>query len=437
MTFSHFARALVALVCMSGAAMAQSPYEPPSSLNAPYAEPRPAPQPKRVSTGTCVILKGEQIIDQQNCRALAAVEDTANGSAAAGFANGITYVWPSGNRTVVGGADDEFNVNGNVAIPLPDEGRGLCLRVEKTGNTFCYKDGAKIKAAAAQPLPAVPAGAAPAQAPSPVDARRAPPVPPVPGVTTVVPAAALADETKLRKAAEEEVKSLRAEVAKLTANEEKRVAELAEYRKAAEAEAGKSADAEKARMAAVLKEIDQLKSQCANLDAAACERALALAREASVTGSLNTTTIGELEQLRGLAIAPLGIQSLAFLGGVPRSTLIVSVIAAGLALSLLLMMGRRTVAMPQHVDFGVSMPSLDVPPHHTAPQERPSLDPFSLTLPAAYDASAFPTAPDPQATASAATPAPGPLAVEPRMVPPPIPDYASMQTLFPAQKDET
>ncbi len=105
---------------LSGLAYAQTPdaydVEALPAVAAPpaVAPTLAAPVPKRVSTGACVILKGEQIVDQQNCKALAAAEDTAvNGSAAAGFANGITYVWPSGNRTIIGGADDDFSVNGN------------------------------------------------------------------------------------------------------------------------------------------------------------------------------------------------------------------------------------------------------------------------------------------------------------------------------------
>ncbi len=50
-----------------------------------------------------------------------------------------------------------------------------------------------------------------------------------------MPGDTLAEEIKLRKAAEEEVKSLKAEIARLNEVEEKRLAELAEQRRAAEA----------------------------------------------------------------------------------------------------------------------------------------------------------------------------------------------------------
>ncbi len=53
-------------------------------------------------------------------------------------------------------------------------------------------------------------------------------------------------------------------------------------------------------------------------DAIACERALVLAREASVTGSIDTAKVSELQQLQTLAMAPFGVQALSFLGGVPR-----------------------------------------------------------------------------------------------------------------------
>ena len=422
------------------------------------------PSPKRVSTGTCIILKGEQVVDQQNCRALAASEDTANGTAAAGFANGMTYVWPSGNRTVVGGTEDEFSVNGNGAIPLPDDGRGLCLMVEKTGKTFCYKDGAKTKAAAVKPA--------------------APPTPPDPLKPSALQAAPLSPalDDRSRGNGNRAGRSCHARGRDQAAQDGRGRGQIPQGRSCeaqnTKATRGsspswpinaslrwprtkKKAEAEKARIDAALKEIDDLKAKCTARDAGACERAIALAREASVTGSVNTAQVSELQQLHALAVAPFGIEALAFLGGVPPSTLVSSAIAAILALSLLIVMARRprTAELPPLAEVAVTMPSLDLPPLPPL-AKGPSLDPFvsrkvraAQAMTAVPPLPAIPPLPDapplPMATVAAATSAisdeppaiaefPPPVTPSdpPRMAPPPIPAFPSMTAMtamFPAK----
>jgi hypothetical protein len=240
-----------------------------------------------------------------------------------------------------------------------------------------------------------------------------------PAATATASGDTLAEEIKLRKAAEDEVKSLKAEIARLNEVEEKRLAELAGQRRAAEAgEKKKSAetDAEKARVAAALKEIDDLKGRCLGRDAIACERALALAREASVTGSIDTAKVSELQQLHTLAVAPFGVQALSFLGGVPRSTWAASSIAAFLAMSLLLVMSRRRQPIVLHEDV-MSMPSLDETP-------LPSLDPFALTPQESHAATPH------SVEAVLSIPSHSPA----RSAPPPIPAFASMPALFPAKE---
>jgi hypothetical protein len=101
----------------------------------------------------CTILRADKVSEQQSCsaiRASIASVDTSTGQTAD---RGTTYLWPSGNRTLVGGSDEDFSVNGNLAMPSPSNELGLCLKVEKTGNTFCYKEGARPKVA----IPAQPA----------------------------------------------------------------------------------------------------------------------------------------------------------------------------------------------------------------------------------------------------------------------------------------
>lgn len=355
-------------------ALAQSPDPDYADPGPAYAVAPPAPPLKRATTGLCTIMRGEQVLDQQNCKAMA----DAPGPDGAGFAGNITYVWPSGNRTVVGGTDDDFSVNGNLAVPLTDTARGLCLRVEKTGNTFCFKEGAKAKIAAS-----------PAPAPSPANPKPADTkAPAVAGATIAAPAAAakeptlaeqLANEMKLRVAAEDEVKSLKAEVARLGEAEQKRLAELADLRKSEEKKSAEDADRKKAeekqRAEAALKELDQLKAACAGRDAGACDRALALAKEANVTGSVDSTRIGELQRLRTIALAPLGITSLAFLAEVPPSTWAASSVAAFLALALVVVSTRsrapETIAYRDGPDASLDLPS------------PPSLDPFARKEPPA------------------------------------------------------
>lgn len=393
-----------ALVSTAAPATAQSPDTAYPDPGPAYAAAPAAPSLKRATTGLCTILRGEQVLDQQNCKAMA----DAAGPEGAGFASSITYVWPSGNRTVVGGTEDDFSVNGNLAVPLPDTARGLCLQVEKTGNTFCFKEGAKAK------VVAVPAPAPTAANPKPADPKS----PAVAGAAIATPAATakeptlaeqLANETKLRAAAEDELKTLKAEVARLNQSEEKRLAELAELRKSEEKKSAEDAERkraeEKQRAEAALKELDQLKAACAERDAGACDRALALAREANVTGSVDSARVSELQRLRTIALAPLGITSLAFLADIPPSTWAASSVAAFLALALVAVATRRRA--PEIGPYrDVPEASLDLP----AP---PSLDPFARKEPSAD----FVFTP---AEADAPT----------RNTPPPIPAFASMTANF-------
>lgn len=399
--------AFCAIVLLGGSAAAQTA-DDDAGWQQTTAPPGASPI-KRSSAGLCTIMRGNQVLEQQNCKALA---DTAG---ADGGVSGIAYLWPSGNRTVVGGTEDDFTVNGNLAVPLSDTARGLCLKVERTGNTFCYKEGAKLKVAAA---PAPEQGAT-----APAQPKAAPPgATPVAAATAAAPAAAatapsiadqLAEELKLRKAAEEEAKSLKAEIARLNETEERRLAEIAAQRKSddqkkAEEAARRSAE-EKARAEAALKELEKTQIECRARNAAACERAIALAREAAVTGSTDTALIGELEHLRKIAVAPLGIAVLSPLAGVPASTWAASSIAAFLALALLVMTTRRH---DHNADFEPAQPSLDVAP-------LPSLNPFAAEEPIAPASDPFP----PAAPASM------------RTTPPPIPAFPQLEARFPALKE--
>jgi hypothetical protein len=368
----------------------------------------PAAAPKRMSTGMCTILRGEQVLEQQNCKAMAEAE-----GAGESFAKGITYVWPSGNRTAVGGTDEDFTVNGNLAAPLTDTSRGVCLKVEKTGNTFCYKEGAKVKAAAkpaeaksAEPKP----GDAAAKAPEPAEAKpgEAKATAAKKSETTAVAAAVatapashstasavaeqLAEEAKLRKSAEDEVKLLKAEIARLNEAEAQRAAA---EKKSAEAEAASKAEA-KTRADATLAELDKLKASCAARDALACQRAIVLAREASITGTIDKAKVGELEQLQLASEAPFGIPSLAFLGAVPRSTWATGSLAVLLGIALLVVSRRRAPAA--YIEPTGTLPGLE-------PAPGPSLDPFS----------------------SMGGPLPPLADTLPKTTPPPLPAFASGQ----------
>ena len=329
----------------------------------------------RSSSGTCTIMRGETVLDQQGC----GLAETA--PAAPGTTRDITYVWPSGNRTNIGGAGDDFTVNGNTAVPLPDAGRGLCLRVEKTGNTFCYNKGATPKAAAA---PAVPV---PVAAVKPADVKKpaAPAAPTPPAAAAAAPAATappapnaeLAEETRLRKDAEAKVKSLEAEVASLNETKDKSSAELSEKVRILEAQqkqrdeaAAKAYQAEQVRADAVLTELDNLETKCRHRDGDACERAIALSDEAAVTGSIDGTRRGELQRLRTIALAPFGVPMLGPARSIPVSTWIAGALAAILGFSLLRAMARRPQSDPL-MDAVRATPSLE-PSLTAAPPPLPS-----------------------------------------------------------------
>lgn len=508
-----------ALVLVAGGAWAQTPFpdDPDATAAIPAA---PAPAPKRTSTGMCSILRGDQVLEQQNCKALA---DAAEPPAGSGFAKGITYVWPSGNRTIVGGSEEDFAVNGNLAVPLPDSGHGLCLKVEKTGNTFCYKEGARVKTAAAQPAAGAPAAGAPAAgvpaataaapaasagsaaaAPPPTAAAsktaeakateakpaeaKAPepkatePKPveskPAPTAATVTAAAAapaaasaspslatkLAEEVKLRQAAEDELKLLKSEIARLNEIEEKRIAELAEQRRKAEAEdkkkvedAAQQVEAEKTRVAALARDREAFESRCTEGDAVACEAAIALVKGTSATADPEVLT--ELELMLETARNPTGVTALA---AVPPSTWAMGALSAVLALAVIALSLRRR-EKPDDLDFETDslaempppMPSLDAAhepaneavaglgpapspglslsagPPPPLPGGAPSLG-TSTAAPSLDPFAALPRPSDPfpppllslETASSSARPAPAPL-------PPPLPKLSTMDSLYP------
>ena len=360
------------------------------ALNDRKARQRQRTAAARSSTGTCSIMRGETVLDQQGC----GLAETAPG--APGTTRDITYVWPSGNRTNVGGAGDDFTVNGNTAVPLPDAGRGLCLRVEKTGNTFCYNKGATPKAAAAPVVPAPVAAIKPAEvkkpaapaAPAPPAAATAPAATAPPAAVTTPPApnAELAEESRLRKEAEAKVKSLEAEVARLNESKDKGHAELSEKLRTLEAqqklrdeEAAKAYQAEQVRADAVLKELDNLESKCRYRDGDACERAIALSDEAAVTGSIDGTRRSELQRLRTIALAPLGIPMLGPARSIPVSTWIAGALAAILGFSLLGALSRRPPSSDPLLDAVRATPSLE-PSLTAAPPPLPSSKTLSMPV---------------------------------------------------------
>jgi uncharacterized Zn finger protein (UPF0148 family) len=312
-------------------------------------------------TGLCTVLRNSKIADQKSC---AAAKTAATGETA--------YLWPSGNKTTVGGTDEDFTVNGNLAAPNASDEFGLCLFVEKTGNTFCYKEGAKPGIATQTPAPAVTRAAAVApHAPAPKAGDPS-----------------LEDEAALRKAAEEKVRALEAEIAQLKEAEAKR----SETAKAAEAEAAKKAEeAEQAKKAAetkaaeILGEVDRLQNLCAKRDEKACEQALSLMNEAVVTGAVDTARRKELERLKRLANAPFGIPALSVLSGFPMSTWFASTLAALLGLALLITRGRNSKTVEPIYDPVLTTPKFDadltlrpppLPPQHAL--EPPSLAASSL-----------------------------------------------------------
>ncbi|MGQ0672330.1 MAG: hypothetical protein ACT4N2_05550 [Hyphomicrobium sp.] len=393
------------------------------------------------STGLCTIMRDTTMVEQQNCKAIANAVP-ANGTSEDSFASSTTYVWPSGNRTIVGGTEEDFSVNGNLAAPFPDQRLGLCLKVEKTGNTFCYRDGVRARPSASPVAAAAP--------PAPKTQSAAPPVPKVidisksdggasaiAGTSIAAPVAVapvvsaggssassqLAEETRLRKAAEEEVVALKAEVARLSEADQKRVAEVAELRKASEAEESrrleetqKKAEGDKARMAGVLTLIDELGKRCAARDGEACEQAVQLAREASVTGSLEKIDVEKLEQLRRIATAPFGVEALADFSDIPPSTWAASLVATLLGLTLLVTTLRR--GRPSS-----NLPMPDLPEFE--PAAVPSLDPFG---PPSFDSQALAASSSSGAHSDIAFP---PVTSDARLraTPPPIPSLSGLSSL--------
>lgn len=335
---------LAAVAAAADVAFAQSPFpdqgpatpEPPSWTTR-VAPPRPKPLALK-PTGMCTILRDGKVADQKSCQ--------ANKSAIEGQ---TAYLWPSGNRTTIGGTDEDFTVNGNLAAPNARDDLGLCLFVEKTGNTFCYKEGAKPALAAASPA----AAPTPSLVPTPVAQTAA-----APRVTD----SALEEETKLRKSAEEKVKALELELAQLKDAEARR----AEQAKSVESEAAKKAqDAEAERKAAELKsaeilaEIDRLQVLCAQRDSKSCQQALNLMNEAVVTGAVDTKRRRELERLDRMASAPFGIPALGLLSGLPLSTWLASAIAAMLGSSLLVTRRRVALTQPPMAEATFATPTLD------------------------------------------------------------------------------
>jgi hypothetical protein len=299
----------------------------------------------------CTILRDGKIGDQKSC--------TATKAATTGE---TSYLWPSGNRTTVGGTDEDFTVNGNLAAPNANDDLGLCLFVEKTGNTFCYKEGAKPGVTAQVPVPAT---AQTGPAPKSV-------------------ASSLEEETKLRLAAEEKIRALEAEIAQLKEAEVK----LSDAAKAAEAEAARKAEeaakaqkAAEAKAAEILGEIDRLQGLCSNRDEMACEQALSLMNEAVVTGAVDTARRKELERLKRLANAPFGIPALGLLSALPMSTWFSSTIAVLLGLTLLITWNRKNMAPEQPAqDPALVAPRFDVDLTLSPPPLPPQFEAQTLAL---------------------------------------------------------
>ena len=342
--------ALAATITAAHPAVAQgaSPGQNPAAADVQTWTARvAASRPKPVAlkpTGMCTVMRDGKIADQKSC---AASKTAATGD--------TSYMWPSGNKTTVGGTDEDFTVNGNLAAPNASDDLGLCLFVEKTGNTFCYKEGAKPGLAAQVPAPA----AAPPAQPSVGETAH---------LSTAAAAApkstdtALEDEARLRKAAEDRVRALEAEIAQLKDAEAKRAVEI----KAAETEAARRSEealqakqSAEAKAAEILGEVDRLQVLCAKADEKACEQALSLMNEAVVTGAVDTTRRKELERLKRLASAPFGIPALSVLSGFPMSTWFASTLAALLGLTLLLNRKRNTLSSEPLRDPVLITPRLD------------------------------------------------------------------------------
>jgi hypothetical protein len=197
----------------------------------------------------------------------------------------------------------------------------------------------------------------------------------------------LAEEKRLRVAAEEKVKALETEVARLTEEKNRGLAEIAEKAKADEAEelkraeaVAKTREAGEQRIAATLKEIDALQKRCATRDALACERALALTEEAMVTGAIDGSRRSDLVRLQELAQAPFGIPVLAAARAVPVSTWIAGTLAAVLGISLLVALRRRAAEADPLLEAVRATPSLE-PSLPVMPPPIPPPIPPMATIP--------------------------------------------------------